>query len=90
MADQAAKTEAPGETRRDFLYLATYFSLAASYFTKVRVVAVVGDDFGPDQEKVFQQHGIDIRGRSRRTCRPSRRTSGTISAWSFGGGSVPG
>ena len=24
---------------------ATYFSLAASYFTKVRVVAVVGEDF---------------------------------------------
>ncbi|HUO13397.1 MAG TPA: PfkB family carbohydrate kinase [Verrucomicrobiae bacterium] len=41
---------------------ATYFSLAASYFTKVRVVAVVGDDFGPDQEKIFHQHGIDIRG----------------------------
>src|SRR5499427_1235698 len=41
---------------------ATYFSLAASYFTKVRVVAVVGDDFGSDQEKVFHQHGIDIRG----------------------------
>jgi|SRR5208337_696151 len=41
---------------------ATYFSLAASYFTQVRVVAVVGDDFGPEQEKVFHQHGIDTRG----------------------------
>jgi sugar/nucleoside kinase (ribokinase family) len=41
---------------------ATYFSLAASYFTKVRVVAVVGDDFGPEQEKIFRQHGIDTRG----------------------------
>jgi sugar/nucleoside kinase (ribokinase family) len=41
---------------------ATYFSLAASYFTKVRVVAVVGDDFGAEQEKVFHQHGIDTRG----------------------------
>ena len=41
---------------------ATYFSLAASYFTKVRVVAVVGEDFGRDQEKVFHQHGIDTRG----------------------------
>jgi sugar/nucleoside kinase (ribokinase family) len=41
---------------------ATYFSLAASYFTKVRVVAVVGEDFGPSQEKVFHQHGIDTRG----------------------------
>jgi sugar/nucleoside kinase (ribokinase family) len=41
---------------------ATYFSLAASYFTEVRVVAVVGEDFGAEQEKVFQKRGIDIRG----------------------------
>jgi len=41
---------------------ATYFSLAASYFTQVRVVAVVGDDFGSEQEKVFREHGIDTRG----------------------------
>jgi sugar/nucleoside kinase (ribokinase family) len=41
---------------------ATYFSLAASYFTKVRVVAIVGDDFGPEQENVFHKHGIDTRG----------------------------
>ena len=41
---------------------ATYFALAASYFTQVRVVAVVGQDFGPDQERVFHHHGIDIRG----------------------------
>ena len=41
---------------------ATYFSLAASYFTKVRVVAVVGEDFGAGEENVFHQHGIDIQG----------------------------
>jgi sugar/nucleoside kinase (ribokinase family) len=41
---------------------ATYFSLAASYFTQVRVVAVVGEDFGPQQERVFRDHGIDTRG----------------------------
>jgi sugar/nucleoside kinase (ribokinase family) len=41
---------------------ATYFSLAASYFTQVRVVAVVGEDFGPDQENVFRKHRIDTRG----------------------------
>src|SRR5258708_19714813 len=41
---------------------ATYFSLAASYFTQVRMVAVVGDDFGAEQEKVFEKHGIDTRG----------------------------
>jgi sugar/nucleoside kinase (ribokinase family) len=44
---------------------ATYFSLAASYFTDVRIVAVVGEDFGADQEKVFQQHKIDTRGLER-------------------------
>jgi sugar/nucleoside kinase (ribokinase family) len=41
---------------------ATYCALAASYFTEVRVVAVVGHDFGPEQENVFHRHGIDIRG----------------------------
>ena len=41
---------------------ATYFSLAASYFTDVRVIAVVGEDFGPAQEAVFKAHKIDTRG----------------------------
>jgi sugar/nucleoside kinase (ribokinase family) len=41
---------------------ATYFSLAASYFTNVRVIAVVGEDFGKRQESVFQARGIDTRG----------------------------
>jgi len=41
---------------------ATYFSLAASYFTDVRVIAVVGDDFGRRQEAVFEARKIDTRG----------------------------
>ncbi|HEY1901391.1 MAG TPA: PfkB family carbohydrate kinase [Terracidiphilus sp.] len=41
---------------------ATYFSLAASFFTDVRVIAVVGEDFGPEQEAVFQARNIDTRG----------------------------
>jgi sugar/nucleoside kinase (ribokinase family) len=41
---------------------ATYFSLAASFFTDVRVIAVVGEDFGRRQEAVFQARGIDTRG----------------------------
>jgi sugar/nucleoside kinase (ribokinase family) len=41
---------------------ATYFSLAASYFTEVRVVAVVGEDFGAEQEGVFHRRSIDTRG----------------------------
>ena len=41
---------------------ATYFALAASYFTQVRMVAVVGDDFGAEHENVLKKHGIDARG----------------------------
>lgn len=41
---------------------ATYFSLAASYFADVRVVAVVGDDFTSEHENVFKARGIDVRG----------------------------
>ncbi len=41
---------------------ATYFSLAASFFTDVRVIAVVGEDFGPEQESVFDARKIDTRG----------------------------
>jgi len=55
-------TSPSGSVKNVLAGAATYFSLAASYFTKVRVVAVVGDDFGPEQEKVFLDHGIDIRG----------------------------
>ncbi len=41
---------------------ATYFSLSASYFTDVRVVAVVGEDFAPEHENVLKKRGIDTRG----------------------------
>jgi sugar/nucleoside kinase (ribokinase family) len=41
---------------------ATYFALAASYFTDVRMVAVVGDDFSPEHEGVLKKRGIDTRG----------------------------
>lgn len=41
---------------------ATYFSLAASYFTDVRVVAVVGNDFLPEHEAVLKRRGVDTRG----------------------------
>jgi hypothetical protein len=34
----------------------------ASFFTDVRVIAVVGEDFGKRQEAVFQARGIDTRG----------------------------
>src|SRR5215471_2818753 len=41
---------------------ATYFSVAASFFSDVAIVGVVGDDFGPREEEVFHQRGIDISG----------------------------
>jgi sugar/nucleoside kinase (ribokinase family) len=44
---------------------ATYFSVAASRFAPVRVVAVVGEDFGDEQLRVFQDHGIDTAGLER-------------------------
>ncbi len=41
---------------------ATYFSLAASHFTKVRVIAVVGEDFSAENEDVMRSRGIDTTG----------------------------
>jgi sugar/nucleoside kinase (ribokinase family) len=41
---------------------ATHFALAASFFTDVRVIAVVGEDFGPGEEAVFRARNIDTRG----------------------------
>jgi sugar/nucleoside kinase (ribokinase family) len=41
---------------------ATHFSLAASYFTDVRVVAIVGEDFTPEEESVMKRRGVDTRG----------------------------
>ena len=41
---------------------ATYFSLAASYFTDVRVVGVVGEDFKKEHEEVLKRRGVDTRG----------------------------
>ena len=41
---------------------ATHFSLAASYFTDVRVVAVVGEDFTAEEEAVLTRRRVDTRG----------------------------
>ena len=38
---------------------ATHFSLSASFFTDVRVVGVVGGDFGAEELAVFDRHLID-------------------------------
>jgi len=41
---------------------ATHFALAASYFTDVRVIAVVGEDFTAEHEAVLKRRGIDTLG----------------------------
>lgn len=51
-----------GEVKRSLGGSATFFSLSASYFTKVRVIGVVGEDFRPEHEEVFRAHGIDTTG----------------------------
>jgi sugar/nucleoside kinase (ribokinase family) len=48
-----------GERERILGGSATYFSVAASFFTDVRLVAVVGEDFGPSDETVFHEREID-------------------------------
>jgi hypothetical protein len=51
-----------GRVDRCLAGAATYFSLAASYFTDVRVIGVVGEDFTAKEEAVFAARNIDIRG----------------------------
>jgi sugar/nucleoside kinase (ribokinase family) len=51
----------------------TYFSLAASFFTDVNLVAVVGEDFGEEQLSVFRGRCIDLQGVA--------RTSGKTFRW---------
>ena len=51
-----------GEASRVVGGAATYFSVAASFFTDVRIVAVVGEDFGAEQQQVFGGRRIDLAG----------------------------
>jgi sugar/nucleoside kinase (ribokinase family) len=44
---------------------ATYISLAASYFTKVKIVAVVGDDFAQEDTDLLASRKIDLEGLER-------------------------
>ncbi len=51
-----------GERQKILGGAATYFSLSASQFTEVRVVAVVGEDFTAENEAVMNNRGVDTRG----------------------------
>jgi sugar/nucleoside kinase (ribokinase family) len=45
---------------------ATFFSTAASYFTSVDLIAVVGEDFPPQHLTFLKSRGIDLTGLERR------------------------
>jgi sugar/nucleoside kinase (ribokinase family) len=44
---------------------ATYFAVAASFFAPVSLVAIVGEDFTADDEKIFRGRHIDTEGLER-------------------------
>lgn len=41
---------------------ATYFSCSASFFTPVRLVSVVGEDFPAEHSKLLESRGVDLAG----------------------------
>lgn len=43
----------------------SFIALAASHFTKVRLVAVVGDDFAAEDEAVLHRRNVDLEGLER-------------------------
>jgi sugar/nucleoside kinase (ribokinase family) len=54
-----------GKVDRTLGGAATYFSVAASFFTPVHLVAIVGDDFSELDAKIFHQRKIDCEGLER-------------------------
>jgi len=38
---------------------ASHFSISASFYTNVRIVGVVGGDYGPEEQQVFDSHKVD-------------------------------
>ena len=61
-----------GEANQVLGGAATYFSITASQFTPVNLVAVVGDDFGEDHLRAFEGRPIDLAGLERATGRTFR------------------
>jgi sugar/nucleoside kinase (ribokinase family) len=51
---------------------ATYFSMAASFFSPVRLVAVVGEDFPAAHVELLEKKGVDLAGLSRQKGRTFR------------------
>ena len=51
-----------GKARNALGGSAVYFSLSASFFTKVRIVGVVGEDFPKDHIRLLKSKGVDTEG----------------------------
>jgi hypothetical protein len=64
-----------GKTDKILGGAATYFSLSASFFTPVRVVAVVGEDFTKKEEDVFHARKTSAASRMKK----DRASSGQAS-----------
>jgi sugar/nucleoside kinase (ribokinase family) len=54
-----------GKVERTLGGAATYFAVSAAFFTHVNLVAIVGDDFHPEDEAIFKKRSIDIEGLER-------------------------
>ena len=54
-----------GKVERMLGGAATYFSVAASYFTHVNLVGIVGSDFTEEDAAIFQGRRVDTRGLER-------------------------
>jgi sugar/nucleoside kinase (ribokinase family) len=54
----------------------TYFAAAASFFTPVRIVAAVGEDFPDDQMAVFEHFKVDTAGLEKRAGSKTFRWTG--------------
>lgn len=64
MAFDSVKTPF-GEVKEELGGSAAYFSVAASFFTEVKLVSVVGEDFSPEYIEQFRKRGIDLEGLER-------------------------
>ena len=54
-----------GKVARTLGGAATYFAVAAAFFTRVKLVAIVGDDFDSKDEAMLRKRSIDIEGLER-------------------------
>lgn len=55
-----------GKTDRTLGGSANYFSLAASLYSKVKIVGVVGDDYAPNDLSLLTSRGVDVTGLQRK------------------------